>query len=135
MRFWKYRDRDHETVVDTDGHVHHVGPSDADVRAAYDKGRRDERGRRKRHPFLALIVFAVAVVGAIMLFLAMREGSFSGAGQVADQQLAVAQAEAPGVIADASQKAGEVARDVGEKVDGDDAAPAQPAPAQPQPQS
>ena len=131
MRFWKYRDRDPETVVDADGHVHHVGPSDADVRAAYDKGRRDERSRRKSHPFLALIVVAVAVVGAIMIFLAMREGSFSGAGQVADQQLAVAQAEAPGVIANASQKAGEVARDVGERVDGDEQ-PAQPAqPAQP----
>jgi hypothetical protein len=48
---------------------------------------------------------------------------------VADQQLAVAQAEAPGVIANAGQKAGEVARDVGERVDGDEA---QPAPAQPQ---
>ena len=132
MRFWKYRDREtHDTVVDADGHVHHVGPTDADVRAAYDKGRRDERARRKSHPFLALIVIAVAVVGAIMLFLAMREGSFSGAGQVADQQLAVAQAEAPGVIANASQKAGEVARDVGERVDGDEQ-PDQPAqPAQP----
>ena len=124
MRFWKYRDRD--PVVDADGHVHHVGPTDADVRAAYDKGRRDERARHKSHPFLALIVIAVAVVGAIMLFLALREGSFSGAGQVADQQLAVAQAEAPGVIAEASQKAGEVARDVGERVDGDEAQPAQP---------
>jgi len=135
MRFWKYRDRDHETVVDADGRVHHVGPTDADVRAAYDKGRRDERSRRKSHPILALIVLAIAVVGAIMIFLAMREGSFSGAGQVADQQLAVAQAEAPGVIANASQKAGEVARDVGERVDGDEAQPAQPAPAPAQPQT
>ena len=132
MRFWKYRDRDTDTVVDADGQVHHVGPSDADVRAAYDKGRRDERARHKSHPILALLVFAVAVVGGIMLFLAIREGSFSGAGQVADKQLAVAQAEAPGVIANASQKAGEVARDVGERVDDDQPnPPAQPAPAQP----
>ncbi len=131
MRFWKYRERD--AVVDADGQVHHVGPSDADVRAAYDTGRRDERARHKSHPFLALMVIAVAVVGGIMLFLAIREGSFSGAGQVADQQIAVAQAEAPGVIANASQKAGEVARDVGERVDGDETAPAAPAaqPSQP----
>jgi len=127
MRFWKYRDRD--PVVDADGRVHHVGPSDADVRAAYDKGRRDERSRHKSHPFLALIVILVAVVGGIMLFLAIREGSFSGAGQVADQQLAVAQAEAPGVIANASETAGSVARNVGERVDGDE--PPAPAPAQP----
>jgi hypothetical protein len=67
-----------------------------------------------------------------MLFLAIREGSFSGAGKVADQQLAVAQAEAPGVIANAGEKAGEVARNVGDRVDSSDettapaAAPAQP---------
>ena len=81
-------------------------------------------------PFLALIVFAVALVGGVMLFLAIREGSFSGAGQVADQQLAVAQAEAPGVIASAGEKAGEVAQNVGDRVASDDAdtaaAPAAP---------
>ena len=124
MRFWKYRDRD--AVVDTDGHVHHVGPTDADVRAAYEKGRRDQRARRRSHPILALMVIAVAVVGAIMIFLAVREGSFSRAGQVADQNLAVAQAEAPGVIAEAGQKAEAVARDVGDRVS-DDEQPAQPA--------
>src|SRR5688572_20523927 len=115
MRVWKYRDREQATVVDADGQVHHVGPTDADVGAAYDKGRRAGRARHTSHPFLALMVIAVALVGGIMLFLAIREGSFSGAGQVADQQLAVAQAEAPGVIANAGQKAGEVARDVGER--------------------
>jgi hypothetical protein len=118
MRFWKYRDR--EEVVDADGRVHHVGPTEGDVKDAYDRGRREERARHRSHPFIALVVFAVAIVGGIMLFLAIREGSFSGAGKVADQQLAVAQAEAPGVIANAKDNVTEAAQDVSSKVDGDD---------------
>jgi hypothetical protein len=122
MRFWKYRDR--EEVVSADGQVHHVGPSDADVKDAYDRGRRDERAGRKRHPILALIVVLVAIVGGVMLFLAVREGSFSRAGQVADQQLAVAKAEAPGVIATAGENVSEAAQDVKAKVTKDDSAAA-----------
>jgi hypothetical protein len=124
MRFWKYRDR--EEVVDVDGRVHHVGPSEGDVKEAYDRGRREERARHRSHPFLALIVFAIAVVGGIMLFLAIREGSFSGAGQVADQQLAVAQAEAPGVIANARDNVSEAAQDVSSNIQGDNNTAAAP---------
>lgn len=124
MRFWKYRDR--EEVVDADGHVHHVGPNEGDVKDAYARGRRDERARHKSHPFLALIVIVVALVGGIMLFLAIREGSFSGAGQVADQQLAVAQAEAPGVVAAAKENVSAAAQDVSAKVNKDDNTAAAP---------
>jgi hypothetical protein len=117
MRFWKYRDR--EEVVDADGRVHHVGPTEGDVQDAYDRGRRDERVRHKGHPFIALIVFVIALVGGIMLFLAIREGSFSGAGQVADQQIAVAQAEAPSVLANAKDSVSAAAGDVSAKVKDD----------------
>jgi len=116
MKFWKYRDQ--PTV---DGHGNFVvgnppnvattvGPSDADVRDAYEQGRRDEKARRKSHPLLALIVFALAVVGGVMLFLVLREGSFSKAGQVADQQVAVAKAEGPDVARNAASEVGQTAR-------------------------
>lgn len=107
MQFWKYRDRKvvSEPYVQAD-----PSPSDADVRDAYKKGRQDEKARRKSHPILALVVFALALVGAVMLFLAMREGSFSGAGKAADANIAVAAAEAPGVARNAATEVGEAAR-------------------------
>lgn len=133
MQFWKFRDRRVTTDpahidyvhtdaasadqrrVRTDSYVDHVepdrGPTDADVREAYKKGRHDEKARRKSHPILALIVFVLAVIGGVMVFLAIRNGSFSGAGQVADRNLAVAAAEGPGVVRNA---AGEVVETVRE---------------------
>ncbi|HEX8234298.1 MAG TPA: hypothetical protein VF559_13245 [Caulobacteraceae bacterium] len=117
MKFWKYRDR---SAVDGHGNfvvgdaprvASTVGPSDADVREAYKKGRHDEKARHKSHPILALIVFALAVVGGIMLFLVLREGSFSSAGKVADQQVAVAKAEGPDVARNAASQAGQAARE------------------------
>lgn len=62
--------------------------TEKDVKAAYERGRRDERDRRKGHPVLALMVFVIALIGAGMIYLAAREGSFSGGGQVIDQGIA-----------------------------------------------
>ena len=84
-----------------------------DLKRAYDQGRRDERASRSNHPFIAMAVVALAVVGGSLLFLAAREGSFSTAGQVADQKLAVAAAEAgPGLEATAT-RTGEALKDAG----------------------
>jgi hypothetical protein len=111
MRLWNSRDRD-------DGEPHGYGRAvvfhEADVRDAYDRGRREERERmrRKSHPLIAVAMFGAALVGGAMLFLAIREGSFSRAGEVADHQLALAQAEAPTVIASATQNVGQAARGV-----------------------
>jgi hypothetical protein len=125
MRFWKYRDR---TAVDTHGNfvVPHanVVDTEAEVRDAYKRGRKDERARHKSHPILTLIIFLVALVGGVMLFLAAREGSFSRAGQVADQQLAVAATEGPGVVRDAAANVADAARDA--RTENDGAQPSQP---------
>lgn len=122
MKFWKYRDRPavdghgNYVVADPDPSVAaSVGPTDGDVRDAYRKGREDEKSRHKSHPFLALIIFALAVVGGVMLFLVLREGSFSGAGKVADQQVAVAKAEAPGVARDAAAEVKQAAQNATDK--------------------
>ena len=89
-----------------------VGPTAAEVKAAYDKGRRDERARHKSHPIFGLAVALVAILGAGMLFLAAREGSFSNGGAVVDRQLASAAGEAQasaqhaaGAVSDSAQHA------------------------------
>ena len=87
MRFWSYRDR---RPVEEVEEIRHVGPSEADVEAAYEKGRRDERSRHRSHPILTLVVAVIALVGGAMIFLAAREGSFAQGGRVMDAQLATA---------------------------------------------
>ena len=84
-----------------------------DLKQAYAQGRRDERAKRVRHPLIAAAVVGLAVVGGAMLVLAAREGSFSTAGQVADQQLAVAAAEAGPALQSAVSATGESLKDAG----------------------
>jgi hypothetical protein len=67
---------------------------EADLRAAYNRGRLDERRTRRHHPIIALVVVVLALIGAWLLYLAAREGSFSSAGQVADQNISTVSREA-----------------------------------------
>src|SRR6478735_7673057 len=90
------RDRD-TAVVYTD--------DQADLRAAYNRGRMDERRNRRHHPIIALVVVVLALIGAWMVYLAAREGSFSSAGQAADQN-----------ISSAAQEAGPALRDTGQAI-------------------
>lgn len=85
MRFFRPNETDPEVVAPTTAVL-----TEADMKAAYERGRVDERARRRTHPILALIVFVVALIGAGMIYLAAREGSFSGGGQVIDHSIAKA---------------------------------------------
>ena len=67
-----------------------AGANPADVKRAYELGRKDERARHHSHPFLGLIIAVAAVIGCGALYLGLHEGSFSRAGQVVDEHLAVA---------------------------------------------
>lgn len=84
-----------------------------DLKDAYAQGRRDERANRTHHPFIAMAVVVLALIGGVMVFLAAREGSFSTAGQVADQKLAVAAAEAGPAIEATADRTGEALKDAG----------------------
>jgi len=86
MPWWNPR----QTHAHADGHDAAHGPTDADVRRAYERGRRDERARRKGRPFLSLVVFLVALLGVGMMYLAAHEGSFARGGQVVDHKIAAA---------------------------------------------
>jgi len=79
----------------------------ADLREAYDRGRRDERGRRRRHPIGMTLTFAFALVGLVVLVLAAVNGSFGRAGESIDRGLTMARPAA----SQAAGTAGEQLRD------------------------
>ncbi len=90
MRFWNH---DRSDPVDAPTPVATATPADLKeaLREAYEHGRREERARHRGHPLIALVVFLVALMGAGMMYLAAREGSFARGGQFVDQKLASAE--------------------------------------------
>lgn len=88
------------------------GPSETDVKRAYERGRRDEGARHKGHPILALGLFAAAAIGVGAVYLAAQQGSFSRAGQLVDNHLAVAADKA----SDTSQVAANAVSTAGQDV-------------------
>jgi len=86
----------------------------ADLREAYERGRRDERAARKRHPFLMTLTIAAALVGVVMLVLAAVNGSFLRAGGVVDRQLALGAQQAAPAVREAAGNAGQGLRQAGE---------------------
>lgn len=97
--------RDHPAAV---GPVEYAADRE-DLRAAYNRGRLDERMSRRRHPIIAIAVVILALIGAWLLFLAAREGSFSSAGQAADRGIATAADEAGPAL----RETGEALKDAG----------------------
>lgn len=88
----------------------------ADLREAYERGRRDERATRKRHPIGMTITFVAALIGVVLLALAAVNGSFTRAGGVVDQNLNVAANRAEPAVRDAADNAGQSLRNAGESV-------------------
>jgi hypothetical protein len=86
----------------------------ADVREAYERGRRDERASRRRHPIFMTFTFIAAICGVVLLALAAVNGSFTRGGQVADQTLQIAVNQAEPQVRDAASQAGQSLRDVGQ---------------------
>ena len=91
---WKRRNH---ISTDTMAHEQH------EVRDAYERGRRDERRARRRHPIMMTLTFAAALVGGVVLVLAAKEGSFARSGGIVDHGLAVATNRAEPVVMDAAR--------------------------------
>jgi hypothetical protein len=83
----------------------------ADLRDAYEHGRRDERARRKRHPIGMTFTFALAIFGVVMVVLAVANGSFGAAGGMVDRSLMIARDQAAPVASQAAANAGQSLRD------------------------
>lgn len=103
--------------------THDTDPDRVDLREAYDRGRRDERASRKRHPIFMTLLFLAAAVGVALLVLAVVNGSFGEAGRVADQSLATAADQAEPVVRDAASDANRAVQNATTDV-GRDPAPA-----------
>jgi hypothetical protein len=85
----------------------------ADVREAYERGRKDERASRRRRPVFMTLLFVAAICGVALLALAAINGSFSAGGSVADQNLNAAVNRAEPQVRDAASQAGQKLRDAG----------------------
>lgn len=120
MQFFGHRSRSADPIADHDQigvtHPQTVHPSEADVKAAYDRGRREGRAGRRRSPLLTLAIVFVALVGAGVIALAAREGSFTRGGEVVDQKLAVAADQAVVSSRDAAAAAAQAARDASRSI-------------------
>jgi hypothetical protein len=86
----------------------------ADLREAYERGRRDERAGRKRRPLVMGATFLLALVGLVVLAMAAVTGSFTRAGGLVDQQLNVAADRAAPAVRQAASDAGRNLRQAGE---------------------
>lgn len=107
MPVWNtFRRRPSETATGT-------AATAQELKAAYEQGRRDERADRKRHPVIMTCLVVLAAAGASLVTLAAVNGSFSGGGEVADQQLAAAASQAAPVLQDAATRTGDAAREAG----------------------
>ncbi len=91
-----------------------IKEAQADVREAYERGRKDERASRKRHPIFMTLTFIAAICGVALLALAAANGSFTRGGDVADQSLQAAVTKAEPKVRDAASQAGQSLRDAGE---------------------
>jgi len=93
-----------------------IRPAKADLDAAYESGRVDERSRRRGSPLIALVVVVFALVGGGILFLAARDGGFAAAGAAVDHTLSsgVDQAKAP--IKGAADKTGDALQTAGQNL-------------------
>jgi hypothetical protein len=86
------------------------------MRQAYERGRLDERARRRRHPIMMTLTFLAAAVGAAVLAMAAKEGSFARGGVVVDQGLSQAADRAEPVVRDAGANASQALHEAGRKV-------------------
>jgi len=93
---------DRETVQPDEG---------VDLRDAYERGRRDARMARRRHPVTMTLTVIAAAIGVVLLALAAVNGSFSGAGAVVDQNLATAADQAGPVVSNAASQASQAVRE------------------------
>jgi hypothetical protein len=91
-----------------------IKDAQADVREAYERGRKDERASRRRHPIGMTLLVVAAICGVALLGLAAANGSFSAGGSVADQNLNAAVNKAEPQVRDAASQAGQSLHDAGQ---------------------
>ena len=84
---------------------------EGELRQAYERGRRDERARRRRSPLAMLAVSLTALAGAGILAVSAWQGSFTQGGAMVDHQIATAAENAEPKIQAAAEDARTALRD------------------------
>jgi hypothetical protein len=108
-----------ETLVSRDARVEErrrVDAAEASAGDAYDRGRRDERARRRGSPLLNVLLLIVVVIGAALIYFAIQNGSFSSGGAVVDRKLSNAAAKVQAPFRGAADKAGTALENAGSKL-------------------
>lgn len=86
---------------------------EGELHQAYQRGRRDERARRRRSPVAFLAISLSALAGAGILAVSAWQGSFERGGAVVDHRIATAAEDAEPKIQAAAQDARTALRDAG----------------------
>jgi len=96
-------------------------------RQAYDAGRRDQRRldeasvraarRRGGLGLVGVLVAVVAILGALWVFLAVREGSFAAGGAVVDEKIAEVAAPAKQAANEAVDRTGQAVQNAGQAIE------------------
>jgi hypothetical protein len=86
----------------------------ADLREVYERGRRDERARHRSSPVIGLLLLLVAAAGGTVVYLAVREGSFTNGGAVVDRTISAASDKAQAPIRHAADSTGAALENAGE---------------------
>ncbi len=81
------------------------------INDAYDRGRREERLRRRGSPLLGLVTAILVIIAVGVLFLAIRTGSFANAGAVIDGFVRTPVQNAADKTGNALQNAGQNIKD------------------------
>jgi hypothetical protein len=83
------------------------------AKAEYQRGLRDGVRAKRNNPILTILVLLLALLGIAIGVLAIREGSFAGAGQVLDRSAGVAAVEARDTGGELAQDAGQTLQSAG----------------------
>jgi hypothetical protein len=84
--------------------------------AAYDRGRHDERLRRRGSPLLGFLVLLVAIVGGIIIYLAVRDRSFTAAGASVDKSISTTAQTVEAPVRGAADKTGTALENAGQNL-------------------
>lgn len=120
MAFWNFASR----PATTDPAVV-VAPSDLDgqLKDAYERGRRDEHGRRRpRFGLFGLILVVGAALGALFIVVAVRQGSFTAGGAVVDNKLSQAASPVTSTIGNVAAQTGSALQNAGQNLKDEGAA-------------
>jgi hypothetical protein len=90
--------------------------TDAALRRAYVRGRRDERAGRREAPIATGLLVLTACAGAFLVALSIQEGSFTPAAQVVDQHIASATDSASRATKHAIVQVGDGLRQAGDQL-------------------